>query len=85
MISPALRTTTVSPMSTPLRLTSVWLCSVAIDTVEPETNTGSMTAYGVARPVRPMDTSISSSFVVTSSGGYLYAIAQRGAREVKPN
>ncbi|CNJ31774.1 Uncharacterised protein [Mycobacterium tuberculosis] len=41
--SPALRNTTVSPMSTPLALTTSWLCRVARSTVEPETNTGSMT------------------------------------------
>ena len=35
------------------------------------TFTGSITAYGVARPVRPTPTRISSSLVYTSSGGYL--------------
>jgi len=34
MTSPALRSTTVSPISTPLRSTSHWLCRVAISTVE---------------------------------------------------
>ena len=71
IISPALRIMTVSPMSTPLRLTSDWLCRVAISTVDPETKTGSITAYGVTRPVRPTPTSMFLSFVVTSSGGYL--------------
>ncbi len=42
MTSPALRSTTVSPMSTPLRLTSEPLCRVASETVEPATVTGSM-------------------------------------------
>ena len=42
MTSPALRITTVSPISTPLRLTSDALCSVARPTVEPATLTGSM-------------------------------------------
>ena len=42
MTSPALRMTTVSPISTPLRLTSQALCSVASCTVEPATFTGSM-------------------------------------------
>ena len=54
-------------------------------TVEPETSTGSITPNGVTRPVRPTLTWMSSSLVVTSSGGYLNAIAQRGAREVDPS
>ena len=83
--SPALRSTTMSPISTPLRLTSSALCSVAFCTVEPETLIGSMIAYGVTRPVRPTLTAISRSRVVTSSGGYLNAIAQRGARDVEPS
>jgi hypothetical protein len=82
--SPALRSTTMSPISTPLRLTSCWLCSVACSTVEPETLTGSMTPYGVTRPVRPTLTRMSSSRVLTSSGGYFQAIAHRGARDVEP-
>ena len=69
--SPALRITTVSPISTPLRLTSDALCSVAWLTVEPATLTGSMNANGVTRPVRPTLTLMSSSLVVASSGGYL--------------
>ena len=83
--SPALRITTVSPMSTPLRLTSDALCRVAWLTVDPATLTGSMKANGVTRPVRPTLTLMSSSLVVASSGGYLYAIAQRGARDVEPS
>ena len=83
--SPALRRTTVSPISTPLRLTSLALCSVAIPTVDPETCTGSIIPKGVTRPVRPTLTLMSRSLVVTSSGGYLYAIAQRGARVVEPS
>ena len=47
------------------------LCSVATPTVEPPTNTGSSTANGVARPVRPIDTWMSRSTVVRSSGGNL--------------
>ena len=66
-----MRITTVSPMSTPLRLTSDALCSVAWLTVEPATLTGSMNANGVTRPVRPTLTLMSSSLVVASSGGYL--------------
>ena len=80
MTSPARRTTTVSPGRTSLRATSSSLCSVAIPTFAPPTNTGSSTANGVARPVRPMLTMMSRSSVVFSSGGNLYAIAQRGAR-----
>ena len=44
-----------------------------------------MNANGVTRPVRPTLTRMSSSLVVASSGGYLKAIAQRGAREVEPS
>lgn len=69
--SPALRITTVSPISTPLRLTSEALCSVANPTVEPATFTGSMYANRVTRPVRPTLTRMSRSLVVASSGGYL--------------
>ena len=53
MTSPALRMTTRSPISTPLRRTSSALCSVASDTVDCATTTGSMNANGVTRPVRP--------------------------------
>ena len=85
MTSPALRMTTVSPIRTPLRLTSLALWRVASWTVEPATFTGSMNAKGVTRPVRPTLTLMSRSLVVASSGGYLKAIAQRGAREVEPS
>ena len=61
----------MSPISTPLRLTSSSLCRVARSTVDPLTLTGSITAYGVTRPVRPTLTRMSSSRVFTSSGGYL--------------
>ena len=71
MTSPALRRITMSPMRTPLRLISSALCKVARSTVDPLTLTGSITANGVTRPVRPTFTRISSSLVVTSSGGYL--------------
>ncbi len=69
--SPALRMTTRSPISTPLRRTSSALCRVAIDTVDPATLTGSITANGVTRPVRPTLTWMSRSVVVACSGGYL--------------
>ena len=83
--SPALRTTTVSPGRTSLSCTCSLLCSVAIDTVLPATTTGSSSANGVARPVRPIDTLMSRNRVVRSSGGNLTAIAQRGALEVDPS
>ena len=82
--SPARRTITVSPGRTSLRATSSSLCSVAMPTFAPPTNTGSSTANGVARPVRPMLTMMSRRIVVFSSGGNLYAIAHRGARDVTP-
>ena len=85
MTSPALRTTTVSPGRTSLSRTWSSLCSVASPTVDPPTNTGSSTAKGVARPVRPIDTMMRSSVVVRSSGGNLKAMAQRGAWEVDPS
>ena len=69
--SPALRTITVSPGRTSLARTWSSLCSVATPTVDPPTNTGSSMANGVARPVRPMDTWMSRSSVVRSSGGNL--------------
>ena len=71
MTSPALRSTTVSPMSTPLRRTSSALCRVARSTVDPATTTGVITPNGVTRPVRPTLTWMSRSVVLTSSGGYL--------------
>ena len=71
MTSPAFRTITVSPGRTSLTLTWSSLWSVATPTVEPPTNTGSSTANGVARPVRPIDTMMSLSSVVRSSGGNL--------------
>ena len=83
--SPAFRITTTSPINTPLRVISSALWSVALVTVEPATFTGSINAKGVTRPVRPTLTLISSNFVVTSSGGYLNAIAHLGARDVKPS
>lgn len=85
MTSPALRSTTVSPISTPLALTTSWLCRVANSTSKPATVTGSTWAYGVTRPVRPTPTLMSTSLVLTSSGAYFQAMAQRGARAVEPS
>ena len=79
--SPALRSTTVSPMSTPLRTTSLALCSVAISTVDPATLTGSMTAYGVTLPVRP-----ASDSDVEELGGDLFGwvlVGDRPARRAR--
>ena len=52
--------------------------AVAIETVEPPTNTGSSTANGVALPLPPIDTAMSSKVVDFSSGANLKAIAHRG-------
>src|SRR5207248_9874140 len=82
MTSPARRTITVSLGRTSLRFTSSSLCSVAVRTVTPPTNTGSSCAKGVTTPVRPVCTKMFSRRVVRSSGGNLYAIAHRGAFEV---
>ncbi len=51
--SPARRTITVSPIMRPRRAISSMLCSVALLTVTPPTNTGSRRATGVTAPVRP--------------------------------
>ena len=83
--SPALRTVTVSPGRTSLAATWSWLWRVDRPTVEPPTKTGSSRANGVAFPVRPMDTMMSLSRVVRSSGGNLKAMAQRGALAVEPS
>ena len=58
MTSPAFSTITQSPSRMSLRAMSSALCSVAIETVEPATNTGSSTANGVTAPVRPTLTAI---------------------------
>ncbi len=71
MTSPALRTMTVSPGRTSLAATWSSLWSVATPTVDPPTNTGVSSANGVARPVRPIDTMMSSRVVLRSSGGNL--------------
>ena len=56
---PALRMITVSPMRMSLRRISSSLCSVARETVEPCTKTGSSSATGVSTPVRPTCTVMS--------------------------
>jgi hypothetical protein len=85
MTSPARRTTTVSPIMNPLRSTSSMLCSVALLTVTPPTNTGFSLAAGVNAPVRPTLKTTPSSAVISSSAGNLCASAHRGARETKPS
>ena len=85
MTSPALRTTTTSPGRTSLARTWSSLWRVASCTVEPLTTTGSSLANGVAFPARPIDTMMSSSLVVRSSGGNLKAMAHRGALAVAPS
>ena len=54
------------------------------DGVTGEDVTANVRTIGVTRPVRPTETAMSRSSVCTSSGGYLYAAAQRGTREVWP-
>ena len=65
MTSPARRTITVSPTRTSLRSISSWLCSVALVTVTPPTNTGASRATGVSAPVRP-DLHLDASSTVVS-------------------
>ncbi len=60
------------------------LWSVARAMVEPATSTGSNSATGVSTPVRPTWMRIWRRTVRFSSGGNLKAMAQRGARAVKP-
>ena len=83
--SPARRTMTVSPIRISLRRNSSSLCKVALVTVTPPTNTALSRATGVMAPVRPTCTVMSSITVLASSAGYLWAIAQRGARDTKPS
>src|SRR4030095_13701633 len=85
MTSPARRTITVSPICTSLRRTSSSLCSVALVTVTPPTNTGFKRATGVIAPVRPTCTSMPTTSVAISSAGNLCATAQRGSRLTKPS
>jgi hypothetical protein len=75
---------TVSPTRTSLRAL-VSLCSVALVTVTPPTNTGASLATGVSLPVRPTCTSMACTVVSCSCAGYLCATAQRGSRVTKPS
>ena len=84
--SPARRTITVSPTRTSLRRASSSLCSVALVTVTPPTNTGASLATGVSLPVRPdLHVDGLAPSVSCSCAGYLCATAQRGSRVTKPS
>ena len=61
------------------------LCSVALLTVVPPTNTGCSRATGVSSPVRPTWNSMPMHRGVASCAGNLWATAQRGARDTKPS
>ena len=82
--SPERSITTSSPISRPKRSISSSLCNVARATVTPLTSTGFRCATGVSAPVRPTCTSIDSTVVTACRAAYLYAMAQRGAFDVKP-
>ena len=84
-MSPALKTTTVSPRRTSSRAISSALCKLACCTVVPATTTGSNTATGVAAPVRPIDMTMSRTIVVACSAAYLYATAPRGFLPTSPS
>ena len=81
MTSPARRRTMVSPTRTSLRCSSSMLCSVALATVAPPTNTGSSRATGVSAPVRPTCHSIARTRVISSSAGKL--VRNRPARRTR--
>ena len=85
MISPAFRIMTREPMRISFSVMKSWFGSVARLTVVPAKNTGSNSPVGVKTPVRPTATSMSRSVVSFSSGGYLYASAQRGNFAVLPS
>ena len=84
MISPALRTTTVSPACRSSSASRSALCSVARLTLVPARATASNSATGVTTPVRPTWQVSRSRRLGASSAGYLRAMAQRGAFWVKP-
>jgi hypothetical protein len=69
----------MSPLSMPSRWTSSALCRVARSAVDSLTLTGSISTNGVTRLVRPTLARMSSSRVVTSSGGSLKAMTGRPA------
>ena len=61
------------------------LCSVALETVEPDTLTDSRMAVGVSTPVLPTWRTISKTLVSTCSGGNLYARLALGECPVEPS
>jgi hypothetical protein len=69
--SPALRATTVSPISTPLALNLGGVVHGGQPHRRSGDPTGVMNANGVTRPMRPTSTRMSSSLVCTTSNGYL--------------
>ena len=71
MISPAFRTSTVSPTRMSFSVMKSWLWRVALVTVVPASRTGSSTALGVSTPVRPTWTVMSTTLEGFTSGGYL--------------
>ncbi|OPZ88976.1 MAG: hypothetical protein BWY73_01590 [candidate division TA06 bacterium ADurb.Bin417] len=71
MISPAFSMKTRSPIRTPSRRISSWLCSEARLTVVPASRTGSSTATGVIVPSRPTWDRMSRIRVVACSAGNL--------------
>jgi len=66
--SPARSTFTVSPTRISLRATSSALCSVARLIVTPPTSTGLSKANGVSVPVRPTETTMSWTRVISFRG-----------------
>ena len=71
MTSPPFSTSTASPTLMSMRSISCWLWSVARDTVEPATSTGSRTATGVSLPVLPTWTTIPRTVVLEASAANL--------------
>ena len=84
MISPALRTTIVSPLWSANSRSRSALWRVALLTLVPARGTGSNSATGVTLPVRPTWATRRSSLLGASSAAYFRAMAQRGAFWVKP-
>ncbi len=71
MTSPPFSTSTASPTLMSILSISCRLWSVARDTVEPATSTGSSTATGVSLPVLPTWTTISRTVVLEASAANL--------------
>ena len=84
IISPALRTTMVSPRCRSSSAIRSALWRVARLTLVPAKATGSNSATGVITPVRPTCTTTRSRRLGASSAGNFRAIAQRGDFWVKP-